>query len=61
MLRKSLLNGAPGTLLAKTSNAVSKKLSLKAMQAMNKAYIVNKLTAKQIAHAFLKANGLLGK
>jgi glycine betaine/choline ABC-type transport system substrate-binding protein len=30
------------------------------MQAMNKAYVVNKLTPKQIAHAFLKANHLLG-
>ena len=61
VLRKSLLNGSSGKLLAKTSNAVSKKLSLKAMQAMNKAYNVNKLTAKQIAHSFLKANGLLKK
>jgi osmoprotectant transport system substrate-binding protein len=61
VLRKSLLKGSAGTLLAKTSNAVSKKLSLAAMQAMNKAYNVQKLTAKQIAHKFLKANGLLKK
>jgi osmoprotectant transport system substrate-binding protein len=61
VLRKSLLKGSSGALLAKTSNAVSKKLSLAAMQAMNKAYVINKLTAKQIAHSFLKANGLLKK
>jgi glycine betaine/choline ABC-type transport system substrate-binding protein len=28
------------------------------MQAMNKAYYVNKATPKQIADGFLKANGL---
>jgi osmoprotectant transport system substrate-binding protein len=59
VLSKSLLKGSAGTLLAKTSNAVSAKLSLAAMQAMNKAYYVNKQTAKQIANTFLKANGLL--
>jgi osmoprotectant transport system substrate-binding protein len=59
VLSKSLLKGPSGTLLAKTSNAVSAKLSLAAMQAMNKAYYVNKQTAKQIAKTFLKANGLL--
>jgi osmoprotectant transport system substrate-binding protein len=59
VLSKSLLKGSSGTLLAKTSNAVSAKLSLAAMQAMNKAYYVNKQTAKQIAKTFLKANGLL--
>jgi osmoprotectant transport system substrate-binding protein len=59
VLSKALLNGSAGALLAKTSNAVSAKLSLAAMQAMNKAYYVNKQTAKQIAQTFLKANGLL--
>jgi osmoprotectant transport system substrate-binding protein len=59
VLSKDLLKGSSGTLLAKTANAVSAKLSLAAMQAMNKAYYVNKQTAKQIAHTFLKANGLL--
>jgi osmoprotectant transport system substrate-binding protein len=59
VLSKSLLKGSAGTLLAKTSNAVSAKLSLAAMQAMTKAYSVNKQTAKQIAKTFLKANGLL--
>ena len=29
------------------------------MQAMNKAYYVNKVTPKQIAHGFLAANRLL--
>jgi osmoprotectant transport system substrate-binding protein len=61
VLSKKLLKGSAGMLLASTSNAVSKKLNLAAMQAMNKAYVVNKLTAKQIAHKFLKANGLLKK
>ena len=61
VLKKTLITGPNGALLASTANAVTAKLTLPAMQAMNKAYIVNKLTAKQIAHAFLKANGLLGK
>jgi glycine betaine/choline ABC-type transport system substrate-binding protein len=30
------------------------------MQAMNKAYVVDKKTPKQIASAFLQANGLSG-
>jgi osmoprotectant transport system substrate-binding protein len=46
-------------LLASTANAVSAKLTLPAMQAMNKAYVVNKATPKEIAHGFLAANGLL--
>jgi osmoprotectant transport system substrate-binding protein len=58
VLLQQLLKGSSGTLLAKTCNAVSAKLSLAAMQAMNKAYYVNKQTAKQIAKTFLKANGL---
>ena len=60
VLSKSLLKGASGTLLEQTVNAVSAKLTLPAMQAMNKAYYVDKATAKQIAHGFLKANGLAG-
>jgi osmoprotectant transport system substrate-binding protein len=58
VLLKSLLKGSSGTLLAKTCNAVSSKLTLAAMQAMNKAYYVNKATPKQIADGFLKANHL---
>jgi osmoprotectant transport system substrate-binding protein len=59
VVKSSLLKGANGTLLENTLNAVSAKLTLKAMQAMNKAYYVNKATPKQIAHGFLSVNGLL--
>jgi osmoprotectant transport system substrate-binding protein len=58
VVKQSLLKGANGTLLKNTLNAVSAKLNLAAMQAMNKAYYVNKATPKQIADGFLKANGL---
>ena len=50
--------GSNGALLASTANAVSAKLTLAAMQAMNKAYVVDKKTPKEIANAFLSANGL---
>jgi osmoprotectant transport system substrate-binding protein len=60
VLKKSLLSGSNGTLLANTCNAVSSKLTLAAMQAMNKAYVVDKATPKEIAAGFLKANGLAG-
>jgi osmoprotectant transport system substrate-binding protein len=58
VVSQSLLKGANGTLLENTLNAVSAKLTLPAMQAMNKAYYVNKATPKEIAAGFLKANGL---
>jgi osmoprotectant transport system substrate-binding protein len=58
VVQQSLLSGANGALLTKTANAVSAKLTLGAMQAMNKAYYVDKATPKQIAAGFLKANGL---
>jgi osmoprotectant transport system substrate-binding protein len=58
VVQQSLLSGASGALLTKTANAVSAKLTLGAMQAMNKAYYVDKATPKQIAAGFLKANGL---
>jgi len=58
VVKQTLLKGANGTLLKNTLNAVSAKLTLPAMQAMNKAYYVNKATPKQIADGFLKANGL---
>jgi osmoprotectant transport system substrate-binding protein len=58
IVKQTLLKGANGALLASTANAVSAKLTLPAMQAMNKAYYVNKATPKQIAAGFLKANGL---
>jgi osmoprotectant transport system substrate-binding protein len=40
-------------------NAVSSKLTLKAIIAMNKAVIVDKQSPKSVAHAFLKANKLV--
>jgi len=55
---KKLLAGSAGNLLASICNKVSSKLTLAAIQAMNKAYVVNKATPKQIADGFLKANGL---
>jgi osmoprotectant transport system substrate-binding protein len=61
VLKASLLKGNNGALLASTANAVTAKLTLPAMQAMNKAYVVDKATAKEIAHGFLAANGLLTK
>jgi len=59
VVKQTLLKGANGTLLKNTLNAVSAKLTLPAMQAMNKAYYVNKQTPKAIAAKFLKANGLV--
>jgi osmoprotectant transport system substrate-binding protein len=47
-----------GPKFAATLNAVSAKLTTKAMIAMNTAVIVNKKSAKSVAAAFLKANGL---
>jgi osmoprotectant transport system substrate-binding protein len=58
VVSQKLLKGSNGKLLAKICNKVSGKLTLKAMRAMNKAYFIDKLTPQQIAHAFLKANGL---
>jgi osmoprotectant transport system substrate-binding protein len=59
VVSQKLLKGSAGTLLTSTCNAVSAKLTLAAMRAMNKAYVVDKATPKQIAHGFLAANGLL--
>jgi osmoprotectant transport system substrate-binding protein len=59
VVKASLLKGSNGKLLESTLNDVSKDLTLQAMQAMNKAYVVDKATPKQIAQGFLKANGLL--
>jgi osmoprotectant transport system substrate-binding protein len=59
VLKKTLITGPNGALLVSTANAVTSKLTLPAMQAMNKAYYVDKQTPKQIASAFLKANGLI--
>jgi osmoprotectant transport system substrate-binding protein len=60
VLKASLLKGANGSLLASVCDSVSSKLTLAAMQAMNKAYVVDKATPKQIAAGFLKVNGLAG-
>ena len=61
VIKKTLTTGPSGPLLASTLNAVSAKLTLPAMQAMNKAYFVDKATPTEIAHGFLAANGLLSK
>jgi osmoprotectant transport system substrate-binding protein len=44
--------------LRKVVNAVSAKLTLGAMQAMNKAVAIDKQSPAKVAAAFLKANGL---
>jgi osmoprotectant transport system substrate-binding protein len=58
VVSQKLLKGSAGKQLASICNKVSSLLTLKAMQAMNKAYVVQKATPKQIANGFLKANGL---
>jgi osmoprotectant transport system substrate-binding protein len=60
VVSQKLLKGSSGMLLQEVCNAVSAKLTLAAMRAMNKAYNVDKETAAHIAHAFLKDNGLAG-
>ncbi|HWB21883.1 MAG TPA: ABC transporter substrate-binding protein [Gaiellaceae bacterium] len=50
---------AAGSTFTSTVNAVSAKLTLPAILAMNKAVEVNKQTPAAVAKAFLKANGLL--
>jgi osmoprotectant transport system substrate-binding protein len=49
---------AGGSELKATVNAVSAKLTLAAMRAMNKAVGIDKRTPAAVASAFLKANGL---
>jgi osmoprotectant transport system substrate-binding protein len=49
---------AGGTGLRNAINAVSAKLTLPAMRAMNKAVAIDKKTPAAVATAFLKANGL---
>jgi len=56
---KSSLASALGPTFAKTVNAVSAKLTLPAIIAMNKAVIVDKASSAKVAHAFLKANHLI--
>ncbi len=56
---KTSLVKAEGADFAKTVNAVSAKLTLPAILAMNKAVIVDKQSAAAVAKSFLQANGLL--
>ncbi len=50
---------AAGPTFTKTVNALSAKLTIPAIIAMNKAFYVDKQPAAKIAKAFLQANGLL--
>ena len=47
-----------GTKFTAALNAVSKLLTVKAMQAMNRAVVIAKKSPAKVADAFLKANGL---
>ena len=58
LVKTSVLNAA-GPNFAKTVDAVSAKVTTAAIAAMNKAFYVDKQSAKSIAAKFLKANGLL--
>jgi osmoprotectant transport system substrate-binding protein len=55
---KTSVATAAGPAFASTVNAVSAKLTIPAIVAMNKAFYVDKKSAASIAKAFLKANGL---
>ncbi|HEV8102842.1 MAG TPA: glycine betaine ABC transporter substrate-binding protein [Gaiellaceae bacterium] len=55
---KTSVATALGSKFTSTVNAVSAKLTLPAIIAMNKAFYVDKQSAAKIAKAFLKANGL---
>jgi osmoprotectant transport system substrate-binding protein len=55
---KSSVASSLGSSFTKTVNAVSAKLTLNAIVAMNKAVIVNKADPAKVAASFLKANGL---
>jgi osmoprotectant transport system substrate-binding protein len=56
---KTSVAQAAGSSFASTVNAVSAKLTLPAIAAMNKAVIVDKQDPAAVAKSFLKANGLL--
>jgi len=56
---KASVASAAGSDFAKTVNAVSAKLTLPAILAMNKAVIVDKKDPAAVAKQFLQANGLL--
>jgi osmoprotectant transport system substrate-binding protein len=55
---KTSVARALGSTFTSTVNAVSAKLTLPAIVAMNKAFYVDKQSAASIAKAFLKANNL---
>ena len=56
---KASVAQAAGSDFTKTVNAVSAKLTLPAIIAMNKAVIVDKKAPAAVAKQFLQANGLL--
>jgi len=56
---KTSVATAAGATFTSTVNAVSAKLTLPAILAMNKAVEVDKKSAAAVAESFLKANGLL--
>ena len=58
VVSKKLLSGANAKVLEDTANAVSAKLTLNAMQQMNKAVYIAKVSPKVVARKFLQANGL---
>ena len=55
---KKALVAENGANFSSTINKVSSLLTVKAMQAMNKAAVVNKRPPAKVADSFLKANGL---
>jgi osmoprotectant transport system substrate-binding protein len=58
-LVKTSVAKALGPKFTSTVNAVSAKLTLPAITAMNKAFYVDKQSAAKIAKTYLKANGLI--
>jgi glycine betaine/choline ABC-type transport system substrate-binding protein len=58
LIAKASVAKAAGAQFTATVNAVSSKLSLAAIIAMNKAVEVDKQSAAAVAKAFLKANHL---
>src|SRR5215469_14321718 len=58
VVSQKLLTGSNGKLLEDTANAVSKALTLNAMQQMNKAVYISKVSPTLVATKFLQANGL---
>jgi osmoprotectant transport system substrate-binding protein len=59
VVSQKLLKGAIGRQMTSICNRVSSLLTVKAMRAMDKAAYSQAGTPKQIAHGFLKANGLV--